>query len=233
MYHLQEGKCLCCGRKRIDHYHHIVPRSKGGSDRRYNKAGFCNDCHDGVHLGKLSLEAEGEKKRYAGTSILNQAIPHTVLALEAEVPDFNTCTGRDTHSIRELFGIPKDHDNDAFCIAAYGAPVSEIRSDTHTYEVQQYRRHDRSNIKYQRERTYRVQSGFTKTGKPKYKAIAKNRKPRFGQEESKFPALSELGLTRQQISVLNVKKSCRAYNDRARLMPGTEFFFNRRAISHD
>ena len=31
IFHLQDGKCLCCGKDRIDHYHHIVPRSRGRS----------------------------------------------------------------------------------------------------------------------------------------------------------------------------------------------------------
>jgi hypothetical protein len=55
----------------------------------------------------------------------------------------------------------------------------------------------------------------------KLKTVAKNRKPRF---EQKGPALSGLGLTRQDISRLTVKKSTRYYNAAGRLMPGAEFF---------
>ena len=226
VFHLQKGRCLCCGRERIDHYHHIVPRSKGGSDRWYNKAGLCNSCHDGVHTGKIDLSAAGEKKRYAGTSVLNQAMPYIAKALGNEVKYFDTCTGKDTYDIRELFGIAKDHDNDAVCIAAYGAPVSEIKDTIHTYEVKQYRRHDRARISSQRERTYCVQNGFTKKGKLKYKAVAKNRRPRYEQEKSGYKALSDMGYTRQQISTLHVKKSMRYYNDTGRDLPGVEFFYN-------
>ena len=226
VFHLQKGRCLCCGRERIDHYHHIVPRSRGGSDRWYNKAGLCDDCHDGVHKGKIDLSVIGEKKRYAGTSVLNQAVPYIAEALRNKISHFNTCTGKDTHDIRELFGITKDHDNDAVCIAAYGAPVSEITDTVHTYEVKQYRRHDRARIRSQRERTYCVQNGFTKKGKPKYKAVAKNRRPRYEQEKSGYKALSDMGYTRQQISVLHVKKSQRYYNDVKRDLPGVEFFHN-------
>ena len=168
VFHLQNG--------RIDHYHHIVPKSRGGSDRWYNKAGLCDGCHDGVHKGKIDLSVIGEKKRYAGTSVLNQAVPYIAETLRNEVSHFDTCTGKDTHDIRELFGIMKDHDNDAVCIAAYGAPVSKINDTVRTYEVKQCRRHDRARIRSQRERTYCVQNGYTKTGKPRYKAVAKNRR---------------------------------------------------------
>ena len=226
VFHLQNGRCLCCGRERIDHYHHIVPKSRGGSDRWYNKAGLCDGCHDGVHKGKIDLSVIGEKKRYAGTSVLNQAVPYIAETLRNEVSHFDTCTGKDTHDIRELFGIMKDHDNDAVCIAAYGAPVSKINDTVRTYEVKQCRRHDRARIRSQRERTYCVQNGYTKTGKPRYKAVAKNRRPRFEQEKSGYKALSDMGYTRQQVSVLHVKKSRRYYNDTGRDLPGMEFFYN-------
>ena len=226
IFHLQDGKCLCCGRERIDHYHHIVPKSRGGSDRWYNKAGLCKECHSKVHKGEISLAATGERKRYAGTSVLNQAVPYIAKALKEMLPAFDTCTGKDTHDIRELFGIAKDHDNDAVCIAAYGAPVSEVTDTVHTYEVKQYRKHDRARIRSQRERAYYVQNGFTKSGKPKYKAVAKNRRPRFEQEKSGYKALSDMGYTRKQVSVLHVKKSRRYYNDTKRDLPGVEFFHN-------
>ena len=219
IFHLQEGRCLCCGRKRIDHYHHIVPRHKGGSDRWYNKAGLCNECHSRVHKGELSLAATGEKKRYAGTSVLNQAVPYIAKVLKEMLPAFDTCTGKDTHDIREFFGITKDHDNDAACIAAYGAPVSEILDGIRAHEVRQFRRHDRARIKSQRERTYCIEDPVT----GKLKAVAKNRRPRF---EQSGPSLAELGLARQDISRLTVKKSTRYYNAAGRLMPGAEFFCN-------
>ena len=221
IFHLQDGKCLCCRKDRIDHYHHIVPRSKGGSDRWYNKAGLCKECHSKVHKGELSLAATGKKKRYAGTSVLNQAVPFIAEELGELMPHFDTCTGKDTHDIRELSGITKDHDNDAVCIAAYGAPVSEIKNTIRTYEVEQFRRHDRARIKSQRERTYCMEDPVT----GKLKAVAKNRKPRF---EQSGPSLAGLGLIRQDISRLTVKKSRRYYNDTGRDLPGMEFFCNGR-----
>ena len=44
----QHGKCLMC-KNDIKHFHHIVPRSKGGSNTIQNQAGLCKRCHAKVH----------------------------------------------------------------------------------------------------------------------------------------------------------------------------------------
>ena len=44
----QHGKCLMC-KNDIEHFHHIIPRSKGGSDTIQNQAGLCKKCHAKVH----------------------------------------------------------------------------------------------------------------------------------------------------------------------------------------
>ena len=217
IWHMQRGKCLCCGQE-IRHYHHIRPRRKGGSDVWYNIVGLCEGCHAKVHRKELSLEAAGIKKRYAGTSVLNQAIPRIAEALEKEVGAFHTCTGGDTHDIRERYSVSKTHENDAVCIAANGLHLSCINDRIGTFEVQQFRRHDRSGIKSQRERTYfRV---ISENGRTKRTAVARNRKPRF---EQKGHSLADAGLSRQDISRLEVKKSVRYYNHAGRIMPGAEF----------
>ena len=218
--HMQGGKCLCCG-KDIEHYHHIVPQHKKGSDLWYNIVGLCGDCHRKVHTGELKLASVGKKKRYAGTSVLNQAVPYIAQGLAELVPVLLTCTGKDTHDCRERFSVAKTHADDAVCIAAHGAPVPKIKDRVHTYEVQQFRRHDRAHINSQRERTY--YSVSVTGGKTKRTAIAKNRKPRF---EQAGPSLAGAGLSRQEISRLEVKKSVRYYNNPSRLMPGTEFYYN-------
>ena len=222
IWHLQEGKCLCCGKAAIEHYHHILPRGERGSDLWYNIAGLCADCHDKLHKKEIRLPAEGAEKRYAGTSVLNQAVPFILKELEKLFPSVDTCTGRDTAEVRELLSVGKTHADDAVCIAAYGAPVSGVTDKVHAFEVRQFRRHDRARVNSQRERTYQVQTGFDKKGEPKYTTIAKNRKPRY---EQKGPALSQLGLSRQQISVLHVEKSKRYYNTPDRLMPGAVFIY--------
>ena len=97
------------------------------------------------------------------------------------------------------------------CIAAYGV-APDITDEAETFEIKQFRRHNRAVINNQRERTYYLD------GKP----VAKNRKPRF---EQKGKALSDAGLSRQELSRLTVKKSMRYYNSPDRIMPGTVFMY--------
>ena len=218
IWHAQGGRCLCCERS-IEHYHHILPRSKDGSDRWYNLAGLCSDCHDRVHRKEIVLDIEGQKKRYAGTSVLNQAIPYIEEVLEGMFTSVDTCTGKETAALREKLGVDKTHAGDAACIAAYGAHAERISGTGHVYEIRQFRRHDRAIIRSQHERTYFTADRNSRGG---LRAVAKNRKPRYEQDG---PALSTSGLTRGEISALTVKKSTRYYNDRGRMMPGAEFFY--------
>ena len=204
----------------MEHRHHIVSQYRNGSDGWYNLAGLCEDCHRKVHLGELSLTPVGEKKRYAGTSVLNQAVPYIVAELTKLLPELLTCTGKDTHDCRKRFSIPKTHADDAVCIAAYGASAATVKDAVPVYVVQQFRRHDRAHIKCQRERTY--YSVSVADGKANRTVIAKNRKPRFEQTGH---SLAGADLSRQEISRLEVKRSVRYYNSPGRLMPGAEFYY--------
>ena len=73
----QNGKCLLCGKEPISHYHHIVPRSRRGSNTIANIAGLCPKCHELVHKDadtaeRLTEMKTGLTKKYGGTSVLNQ-----------------------------------------------------------------------------------------------------------------------------------------------------------------
>lgn len=76
----QDGRCLLCRKQDIGHYHHIVPRSRRGSNTIQNIAGLCLKCHELVHKDtdaaqKLAAIKAGLKKKHGGTSVLNQIIP--------------------------------------------------------------------------------------------------------------------------------------------------------------
>lgn len=229
----QHGKCLMCG-KSIEHFHHIVPRSQGGSNTLKNIAGLCECCHGKVHTdpdAKARLEElkAGILKKYGALSVLNQAIPYiwSRLAEHVRMEHLNACTGRETSMARQSLGYEKTKDNqmheaDSFCVACLGAgAVPETAPEfTYVHQIVQFRRHDRAVINNQRERTYRLNG----------ENVAKNRKPRF---EQKGPALSDWyeeqveRCGRQEAnrmrSQLTVEKSTRRYNDPNRLMPGALF----------
>jgi hypothetical protein len=223
IYALQDGVCVCCGAP-IEHYHHIRPRHEGGSNTPENLIGLCSSCHAEVHQNKRLLDAIGKTKRYAGTSIVNIAMPFILNGLVKMFGNnVHICEGRDTAELRRTNDIPKEHFADAVCIAGIGSDIAPQYDGSQPFEIRQFRCHSRSNIKAQVERTY-------KSGKT---TIAKNRKPRF---EQKGDALSNwqskiaeeyCELTaRQSVSRLSVKKSYRRYNALDRIKPPTVFLFN-------
>lgn len=229
IYAMQNGRCACCGRP-IEHYHHIVPRSEGGSDVPENIVGLCKDCHERLHKGNESVKAKldkaGLKKKYGALSVLNQAIPYILDGLTDMfgAEDVHGCYGFQTQEYRMSHDIGKDHPEDAVCIAALGCGLDQVTDVTTAHEVQQFRRHDRKIIKAQRERTYKLDG----------KTVAKNRRPRIEQPKD-TPALSvwyeervrAVGKAQadNELSRLSVKRSTRSYNDLKRRLPGTEVLY--------
>lgn len=224
IYAMQDGKCPVC-RKPIEHYHHIVPRSQGGSNRPDNIIGICADCHEKIHTKKdpevlTAIKKAGEKKKYSALSVLNQAIPYIYQEL-AEIfgeEHVHICYGWQTKGLYTRIGFPKTHNADAVCIAALGGNLIPSSNIEKPFEVKQFRRHNRQLIKAQRERTYKFAG----------KTVAKNRKARF---EQKDPSLEEFITSipyeyRQYVlSNLKVTKSRRYYNNPDRNLPGTVFYF--------
>lgn len=223
----QKGKCLLCGRKKIDHYHHIVPKSQGGSESIDNYAGLCMACHEKVHQdgnarGKLQTRKKGIQKQYHALSVLNQIMPALLREFVKLAPTFVT-TGYETHRIRESVRLQekqKDdgtHYMDAWCIAMSIVGTYETEPDfAGLYHMKQFRRHDRARIRAQKERTY-YHNG---------QVVAKNRHTRTGQADAKvpFPSLAEyLQAHPEHKGRLTVRKSTRSYNNTKRNLPGTVY----------
>lgn len=232
----QNGKCLMC-KNEISDFHHIVPRSKGGSDNIQNQVGLCPKCHERAHTNenfkqKLADKKSGLLKKYGALSALNQAVPFIckrLLKIYGK-DHVHFCTGKDTSLIRASLGYEKTKDNqmhevDAYCIglAAIGADTAGPPRFENVYRIKQFRRQDRSIINYQRERSYYLDG----------KKIATNRRPRF---EQKGEALSDWYSKQVELTgpepmdkltgILVVKKSTRGYNAKNRMMPGTVFYYN-------
>ena len=234
---LQDNHCIFCGNQ-IEHHHHVVPRHKGGSNTPENIVGLCNDCHIDVHKNRKKLDRIGLKKRYAGTSILNTSMPfiyNEIIKIFGE-DHTHLCDGSETANIRYVNDIQKDHFSDAVCIAAIGAKIDPVYDSTEPFKIKQFRNHNRKIVNCQKERSYQEFTGeYTKRGTPKYKTVAKNRKPRFEQPEE-FPALNvwyenlckKVGIAkaRRQRSELRVVKSTRSYNNLNRVLPGAVFRFD-------
>ena len=221
----QQDLCLLCGEQNIEHFHHIVPRSRRGSNTIGNIAGLCKRCHALVHTSQeaadlLVKKKQGLQKQFGGTSVLNQIIPRLVQDLGKQYPGhMHVTTGRSTKAFREQYSLSKDHDIDAYCIAASCMNV-QPKMQTEAFEILQFRKHDRANIHCQKERTYQLGG----------KIIAKNRKKRMDQKDNSlvewFADMVKVHGTQEaerMRSRLSVKKSARHYNTKGRVMPGAVF----------
>lgn len=227
----QDGICLLCGKAPIDHYHHIIPRSKRGSNTIANIAGLCAECHNLVHKDadttrKLLDIKTGLMKKYGGTSVLNQIIPALVKKLAELFPGhLHVTNGWNTKEFREKHGLEKDHDVDAYCIGCSWMTGNEIKIhnpkvQTEPFEILQFRKHNRANIHHQTERAYKLDSTI----------IAKNRKKRMEQKSDSLDEWYADMVIRHGIeqadtmrSKLTVTKSTRYYNTPGRIMPGNVF----------
>ena len=235
----QKGKCLLCGKAGIEHVHHMIPRSKGGSDTIANLAGLCLECHEKIHhddeaLKKLSKKKTGFNKKYGALSVLNQVITRLFHDMADQYEEVYCTRGWDTKRYREEHGLSKDHDIDAYAIAM---TVIDKRTDTDMppcYEIKQFRNHDRAKIKAQVFRSYYL--GTEKVAKNRHRATTakvaedgtiKESEQDYDSLEEWFCKMAETygHDTAQTLrSKLRVVPSYRRYNNKDRIMPGAVFY---------
>lgn len=129
-------KCQCCGKKncRLE-VHHLLPRSRGGSDKLANLITLCSDCHHLAHSSEEQLLAFQKKFGKKASSTLRYATQMNVLRhmLQREYPDAELTYGFITKEVRRVFGLEKSHMVDACCIASRG-------SEFHTENSNRYKK---------------------------------------------------------------------------------------------
>lgn len=109
--------CQICGKKhtRLE-VHHIIFRSKGGTDDESNLITLCEDCHSGIHNGSIVLTKKPKKlnlKHDTHMSIIRSKL------LKVYTDAIETF-GFVTKTNRENLNLPKDHFIDACVISAGG-----------------------------------------------------------------------------------------------------------------
>jgi len=103
--------CQICGSRRSLEVHHIVPRSKGGTNIVENGFTLCKDCHKAVHDGKVKLTANVLSPKYA--SITQQGKLWLYRKLKEQFRNVEMTFGYLTRRMREKLGLTKDHYADA------------------------------------------------------------------------------------------------------------------------
>ena len=193
----QVGKCLICGKKHIDEYHHIVPKSQGGTDRASNIVGLCEDCHrsiDGVHKSKDAqskmLDLVGEQCQFHSISLLNSVMPVLIEAMQ-KYCDKHKLTliitdGYQTAKIRKALGLnanktDKDggHHIDAYCISLAGRKspnINDVYFPDVLHSQQRFKKKSNNNINALNQREYWSNG----------ECVAKNRHKAMEQKEDSF-----------------------------------------------
>lgn len=215
----QDGHCIFC-EKSIEHYHHVVPVSKGGSDTMDNRVGICEKHHHLVHTDaawreKLASKKAGLNKKYRALSVLNQVIPHLERELAAAFPGHCFVTdGQSTKAFRDANGVEKTHHSDAYCIACSILPSAKISAPEQMFEIRQFRRHDRQVVhKAMLDRKYYLDG----------KLVATNR---HKSTEQFSDSLEEFVAKGGDVSRLVVKEHKPIYKRHDRWMPGSIVSFN-------
>lgn len=115
--------CQCCGKKdcRLE-VHHLIPRSRGGSDKLANLITICSDCHQLAHSSEEQLLLFQRKFGKKAKGTLRYATQMNILRsmLQKEYPDAELTYGFITKEVRRIFKLEKNHTIDACVIASRG-----------------------------------------------------------------------------------------------------------------
>jgi len=178
----------------VNHVHHIVWKSNGGSDNPLNLILLCPECHKKVHACKIVCPTRsGSVNKYRDAGVLNSCMKHMFAEYEDIIPTQDTY-GYITDAVRKQWGLEKTHANDASVIAICDSNgfVEELRQYTQwldedvTINFKQYRRHVRNWVQRHEDRKY-----YIVNSKHPKKAFAWNRNRRSGQDKKKC-SLTEL-----------------------------------------
>lgn len=128
--------CQECGKKNNLEVHHIVPRSKNGSNSIYNTITLCEDCHQKTEGNELLFVDKYLKQ--IGSDLLKglnyaQHVMQGKKYLRTElkkIANLDITNGLTTSERRKMWGIEKTHSNDAICIAGLNPNNIEITEYT-------------------------------------------------------------------------------------------------------
>ena len=162
---VQNDRCLVCGKKHIEYYHHIIQKKNGGTDKVSNIAGLCYDCHygpEGVHNCQETkdrlIELKNELNKSYKISLLNSVMPKLIEELTIYCDENNiqlTITdGKITTNTRNQLQLDKEHHIDAYCISLINKTAKSKIMPSKIYKLQRFKKKSGNNINALNKREY-------------------------------------------------------------------------------
>ncbi len=212
-------QCQLCKSRVISdlRVHHIIPRSRGGSDQPKNLVTVCVGCHTKIHAGKAVIKATN--KIFRDTGVLNSCMKKIFESLDSVVVTQHTF-GYITDVVRRYQNLEKTHAVDASIIALCDS--LGFQEEFFSYEFEdleneimfiQKRRHVRNHTSRMEDRKY--YDGKT--------LVAKNRRRREGQTEESLMEFRKNYQTKV-IAKPGVKRS-RITNTKVLFRPGDKILY--------
>lgn len=193
--------CAICHTKGKGDVHHIIPVSKGGTDRADNGVFLCKKCHEDLHKGKIKLPenlnlAAKSLQKLKNAAAMNTMSKRLIKRMRKEFPNVITrrTFGSITKANRQKFNINKTHADDARVISGH----PEATPLGYTYCLTQFRRHNRQMHEHQP----RIRKAHD--GKPEMPR-AKRRKLGYVRRECR-EIKSVFGFTKRSIVLYEGKK---------------------------
>ena len=138
----QHGHCIFCDQPNAE-YHHIIPKSKGGTDRISNIIGVCRHHHENAHNDeeweKKTFELKDKNLGGYKVSLLNSCMTQILDEFEKLGNPVSVTYGYETSDRRDKFGIEKDHCNDAYMVSLGSRTPTEI-SLSQKYEIKHFKK---------------------------------------------------------------------------------------------
>jgi len=117
----EHGKCQLCKQKFIKNnpfrIHHIIPRSKGGTDKPSNLALLHKKCHEKLHKKGLNNLLK-KNSQYKAETFMNLVKSRLLIKLKELCNNVNITYGNITKIKRYDLELSKEHYNDAFVIVS-------------------------------------------------------------------------------------------------------------------
>lgn len=136
-------RCLYCGEEVTEEtarIHHFVQRKHGGSERYDILGTLCEKCHTSVPTGELALVFDTE--RYPNIRAAGRCM-HGRYLLERELKKLGVPVvvkyGYETCRLREKYGLPKLHGNDAVVLGCN--PDKRLIDRSTVYKIKFHARH--------------------------------------------------------------------------------------------